>query len=183
MPDRHIAVSDVPFFRKLSPEDLLTLMGYTTSKTLEEGDLLFAQGDHSDGLYVLMSGRLTVYVRSEQQGAGRRPVATVNKGQYVGEFGLIDGEPRSAYVEAAMQSEILCLPSKAFELLIRVRPQVAESVIQRFCEMIQEQASISISPELRARVQAMDFPANMDSMRLLCGILRKHNRAVMARGY
>jgi CRP-like cAMP-binding protein len=182
MPDRLIAVSDVPFFRKLSPEDLLTLMGYTTSKTLEEGDLLFAQGDHSDGLYVLMSGRLTVYVRSEQQG-GRRPVATVNKGQYVGEFGLIDGEPRSAYVQAAMQSEILCLPSKAFELLIRVRPQVAESVIQRFCEMIQEQASISISPELRARVQAMDFPANMDSMKLLCGVLRKHNRAVMARGY
>ena len=182
MPHRSLAVSQIPFFQKLSPEDLLTLMSYTKNLWIEAGDLLFSQGDHSDGLYVLLQGRLTVYVRSPNA-ATRRPVATVDPGKYVGEFGLIDGGPRSAFVEAALKSEVLYLPSKAFELLIRVRSRIAEAVVERFCEMISEQASISLTPDIRARLQNRDFPPNIDSMRLLCGVLRQHNRAVMQRGY
>lgn len=182
MSNGSLAVSQIPFFQTLSSEDLLTLMGYTKTLSVEAGDLLFAQGDHSDGLYVLLQGRLTVYVRAPGV-ATRRPVANVDPGKYVGEFGLIDGDPRSAYVEAALKSEVLFLPSKAFELLIRVRTRIAEAVVQRFCEMISEQASISLTPEIRARVQARDFEPNIESMRLLCGVLRQHNRAVMQRGY
>ena len=68
------------------------------------GDILFEQGDPSDFIYEVDSGRLEAYrVRAD---GGHEPVATVGPHQYVGELGPILNFPRSATVRALEDSVV-----------------------------------------------------------------------------
>ncbi len=76
------------------------------------GDILFEQGDPSDFIYEVDSGRLEVYrVRAN---GGHEPVATVGPHQYVGELGPILNFPRSATVRALEDSVVTPLSVRAF---------------------------------------------------------------------
>ena len=61
---------------------------------LAGGQVLFKQGDPADSMYLLVRGRLQVWLDSEA------PVyiGEVVPGESVGEVGLITGEARSAFI-------------------------------------------------------------------------------------
>ena len=65
---------------------------------LTAGEALFRQGDMPDGLYRLVSGRLDVL---DESGPGRPlRIGGVKPGMWVGEVGVITGDPRRATVRA-----------------------------------------------------------------------------------
>jgi len=53
-------IQDIPFFKNLKTDDLLCIMRFTSMHSLAYGDYLFSQDDPSNGLYVLLSGKLKV---------------------------------------------------------------------------------------------------------------------------
>jgi CRP-like cAMP-binding protein len=55
---------------------------------------LFRQGDISDGLYLLVSGRIVILVKSIHK--QEKLVGEIRPGQTLGEIGAISNEPRSA---------------------------------------------------------------------------------------
>jgi CRP-like cAMP-binding protein len=65
-------------------------------------------------MYILMSGALKIYLPPTSIGGKHKDLVELLPGQYVGEFGLIDGEPRSASVTALKDSQVLFLPTTAF---------------------------------------------------------------------
>jgi len=78
-------IQDVPFFKNLKTDDLLCIMRYTSTHSLVYGDYLFSQDDQSDGLYVLLSGKLKVSMFGSRIGDQSIALAEVLPGQYVGE--------------------------------------------------------------------------------------------------
>jgi len=80
--------------------------------SLPGGSKLFGQGDPSDQLYVVRTGRLGAFRREE----GQEPqfLGVIRPGEPAGEMALIAGIPHSADVYALRDSEIFAVPKQAF---------------------------------------------------------------------
>lgn len=109
------------------PADLLQRL-HTAGDTRRYavGDILFHQGDTSDALYVLLTGRVRVYSGNAN---GREVVYNVlEAGDTLGEM-LLDGGTRSASVQAVTDVECLVIKGDALRDLIRAYPELAERLM------------------------------------------------------
>jgi CRP-like cAMP-binding protein/predicted acylesterase/phospholipase RssA len=93
---------------------------------LAGGEMLFAQGDPPDYLYIVMHGRLEVIV--ERENGVSEVVDQIGPGACVGEMALLAGEPRSATVRAIRDSELVRLSKEEFNHLLSHHPRAAIEV-------------------------------------------------------
>ncbi len=172
-------IQGIPFFKNLKTDDLLCIMRYTSMHSLAYGDYLFSQEDPSDGLYVLLSGKLKVSMFGSRVGDQSIVLAEVLPGQYVGEFGVFDGHPRSASVSALEFSKVLFLPAKAFEVILITQPLIAKFVMNNLCELVIKQPQLKIlNAKVWGMIQTKALEANLKNMRTLCEIVRENNKLV-----
>ncbi len=95
-------------FNDLGSDALARIAGAGTVRELRRGDLLFAEGDEPDQLFVVISGRIAIANRSFD---GRESVlALMERGDLFGEMGLFDGLGRSAEARALEPSEVVAIP-------------------------------------------------------------------------
>jgi len=88
---------------------------------LPGGKMLFQEGDPSDGVYFVISGRLQACVNDEGR---QKPLGEVARGEALGEIGILTGEPRRATVSALRDSVLAYLSREVFEQLWRRQPEV-----------------------------------------------------------
>lgn len=88
---------------------------------LAGGETLIRQGEPGDALYLLVSGRLRVYIEADGQ---QRVVREISRGEVVGEMSLITEEPRSATLVAIRDSVLVSLGKEDFAQLQAASPQV-----------------------------------------------------------
>ena len=88
----------VPLFSSF-PEDQLRMLATVVSrKSVSRSTTVMAGGDPTDSLYIVLSGRLKVMMSDAE---GKEVILTIlGPGEFFGEMGLIDDEPRSASVVA-----------------------------------------------------------------------------------
>lgn len=172
-------IQEIPFFKNLKTNDLLCIMRYTTMQSLAYGEYLFSQDDTPDGLYVLLSGKLKVSMFGSKVGDPSIQLAEVMPGQYVGEFGVFDGQPRSASVSALEFSKVLFLPAKAFEVILITQPLIAQFVMNNLCELVVKQPRLKISnAKVWDLIKSKQLEANLKNMRTLSEIIRENNKTV-----
>lgn len=86
---------------------------------LRPGEALFQQGDASDCMYLVVSGRL---IGVRESGKGRHVTVEVARGEAVGEMGFFTGEPRSLGVYARRTSHLVRFVKPVFDRLSREHP-------------------------------------------------------------
>jgi len=101
-----------------SPAAAQQVLAHFEQLQLAAGDLLFAQGDPGDALYLLAEGRLAARV-------GAATVRTLNAGSVVGEMGLFRDTLRSAAVVADTPSRVLRLHRSGLQALEAASPALA----------------------------------------------------------
>jgi len=75
-------------------------------QSYEPGQVIFEEGEPSDAAYLIISGNVQIV---KGQGTGKqKTIAVVGAGEYVGEMGAIDDQPRSA--SAVAESTVVCMP-------------------------------------------------------------------------
>jgi len=100
---------------------------------LAPGQRLFTQGEPSDALYLLRSGRLVALVQADGASPGTLlPVRTITPGGVVGEMGLFRDVPRSATIQAEQASVVLRLGQERLRALEREDPPLAASLYRVF---------------------------------------------------
>lgn len=103
---------------------------------LNAGETLFKEGDRSTSIYVLKTGKLAVIKENEN---GRSVIAELSGRQLVGEMAFLNGETRSATVEAVSDSEVIELKLGDPETFIREQPfwlgMMLETLVKRLKEM------------------------------------------------
>lgn len=99
-----------------------------TVTTVERGTELVSQGDESDGMYVLIAGRVVIerWTGSTWERLGER-----HRGDTIGEIGILDGRPRSATVRALRQTTVAHLPTAAFHSVVERHPPLALALARR----------------------------------------------------
>ncbi len=85
------------------------------------GQYLIREGEDSDCMYIVVSGRLQVV---DQHGEnGERLLLELRRGQAVGEMAIITGGKRSASVRATRDSLLAKLSQKGFNRLLQAHPE------------------------------------------------------------
>jgi CRP/FNR family transcriptional regulator len=177
-------IDNIPFFKGLPIPSLMTIMNVTKTLQIEKGKNLFSQGDEADGLYVLLSGKMQVYIFSGHVGGTTKVLADLEPGQFVGEFGLIDGDKRSASVRITEAGEVLFLPAIAFAVVMDNQPVVAQAVCDYLCEKVSGLPRITWTSPNAKLIHEKNVRPSLINMKTLCKIMREHNKqtAVLQKG-
>jgi predicted acylesterase/phospholipase RssA/CRP-like cAMP-binding protein len=106
--------------------------------TLAKGQTLFRQGDPGDGMYIVVTGRLQIFI---QDSAGKEHLhSEVGSGEVVGEMALINASARSATIYAIRETNLVKLSNQTFEQLINQYPrlmiQVTKMIVNRQQQML-----------------------------------------------
>jgi MFS family permease len=83
------------------------------------GTTIIRQGDPADALWILVEGRLEVSIDAD---GVQRELPPVDAPGYVGELGLLRGEPRSATVVTAAESRLLRIAGEDFLSALETAP-------------------------------------------------------------
>lgn len=89
---------------------------------VEAGETLCIQGAPADALYLLITGRLSVYIGGGGDERDERMVGPVYPGESVGEMAILSDERRSATVRARRDAVLLRLDQADFRELIPQHP-------------------------------------------------------------
>ena len=139
--DLSVVFGDLPLFKDLDPVFLRQIAQAAEWLSLPGGSTLFAAGDPSDALYVVLSGCLGVFSPAERRYGGL--VGRIPAGDTVGEMGLISGRPRNAHVMALRDTELARISADVFNRLFLQHPdamlRIARLTVDRF-ESAQAQA-------------------------------------------
>jgi predicted acylesterase/phospholipase RssA/CRP-like cAMP-binding protein len=125
-----LALRRSDLFASLSAEAMTALQAQLTPVTLMSGEPLFQEGEPSDSLYIVISGRLRVVSRATDD-QSERLVADLGHGEIVGEMGLVCDEPRSATVVAIRDTNLAKLSESGLNQLAANCAQPIYSAIIR----------------------------------------------------
>ena len=124
------------FFTGLSPAILHEVSLNCTQVLVPAGRLLFRQGDPSDSLYIVATGRLDVSI--EIEGHDPASIYEAGRGQIVGEMGLLTGDPRSATVRSLRDSLLFRLSKQHFEELLQLYPALTRRIACDLSERLKQ---------------------------------------------
>lgn len=120
-------LANVPLFANFSQSELEALAQRLVARRYQEGELIFPQNSPGSSLFVVKSGRVGIVV-TDRTGHTQN-VAEFGPGQVFGEFGLLDGLPRSAGAVARERCELLVLSRPEFFMFLEQHPAVAINLV------------------------------------------------------
>ena len=124
--------SFMSIFGDITDLTLKELLTDTEIRHLRSGEELFHQGDETDGLYIVMAGRLPIVIENED--GTRRTIGEAKAPQIVGEFSLISQSPRVATVFASRESMVAFLNKEKFNRFIMRKPRLLASISRMLVE-------------------------------------------------
>jgi NTE family protein len=119
--DLGVVLSGLPLFTDLEPLVVRQVAEAAEWLSLPGGSTLFAAGETSDAMFVVLSGCLGVF--SPDTRDRRRFMGRVLAGDTVGEMGLISGRARSANVVALRDTELARISSESFNSIFGRHPE------------------------------------------------------------
>jgi len=116
-----------PLFAELDPT-VLSTSGWQL-ECLEDGQLLFAEGEQAEAVFIVISGVLGLFTGLRR--ADNPLFRKVFRGDLVGEYALLCGEPRSASAVALTTVTFVRLSPAGFEGLLAACPGLQRAMLQR----------------------------------------------------
>ncbi|NEX20189.1 Crp/Fnr family transcriptional regulator [Thiorhodococcus mannitoliphagus] len=121
-------LDQVDLFEGLAPEDLRELEEHASERQYRKSTLIIERGDEANTLYVLLAGRVKVYVADSD---GKEVVLReLGPGSHFGELALLGDQPRTASVITAEDSRCLVLTKRSFVQCLGDHPKIAFNLIQ-----------------------------------------------------
>ena len=117
----------VSLFSVLSEAAIRALADAAIARSFPKNAMVVTEGDRSDSLYVILSGRVKVFVSDEH---GKDVVLNVQgPGEYFGELALDEG-PRSASVLTLEPCRMAVIPNDVLRAFLAAHPEAAFELIR-----------------------------------------------------
>jgi CRP-like cAMP-binding protein len=124
----------VPFLESLDDSQIDYLVKIGKRVALRDGELLFRKGDPGRCMYVILEGRIQIYMESSD---GQAAVLRVlESGQFLGEMALLDGGARSANAMTVTPCEVFVLERASFLNLITTYPELLTRLLSGLTERL-----------------------------------------------
>lgn len=128
-------LSHVGLFRDFGLEHLRLIAFGTERQVLKKGTRLFAEGDESEGGYVIVSGQVDIVLH---RGDRDLVLESCSQAGLIGELALITGNRRVADAIAKTDCEILFIPRSLFHRLLSEYPDKAQMLHMRISQSVRE---------------------------------------------
>ncbi len=111
-----------PLFKPFNKKERVQIIQRFVSRDVEAGEVLITEGVESDGLYLVLRGRMEVICKT---GDGQTiQVGEISEGEVFGEISCLRKEPAIASVRSKNSGCVLRLPRDDFESLVLSHPQI-----------------------------------------------------------
>ena len=129
-------LSAVPLFANIPQGELEKLAAFARQESYVKNAEIMAEGDRSSGLYILLSGKVKVVLRSEE---GKEIIlAILNPTEFFGEMALLDEAPRSADIVAMAPTTVLVIAKQEFKSWLQRQPEMAFVIIKTLAQRLRE---------------------------------------------
>lgn len=120
-------------FLGLKESDLQAISDHAVTRSFARNTVVITEGDRSDSLYIILSGRVKFYVSDEQ---GKEIVLSqAGPGEYFGEISLDEG-PRSASVMTLEPTRFSIVPREDFRDFLAKSPEFAFNLISKLIHRV-----------------------------------------------
>jgi CRP/FNR family cyclic AMP-dependent transcriptional regulator len=120
-------------FLGLKESDLQAISAHAVTRSFSRNTVVVTEGDRSDSLYIILSGRVKFYVSDEQ---GKEIVLSeAGPGEYFGEISLDEG-PRSASVMTLEPTRFSIVPREDFRDFLAKSPEFAFNLISKLIHRV-----------------------------------------------
>ena len=128
--------SDSVFLQALSADAREALLQQGRRRKYEPGSALWHEGDASEWIAIVLSGRVKVAYSTEE---GVEVVLEIREpGDILGEIAALDGGPRSAAVTAMDGVEVLALSAATFRVFLQSYPKVALYLLETLARRLRQ---------------------------------------------
>ncbi len=119
---------------EFSWKQLQALAKFMRAYEVEQGVLLFKEGECSAQMCLVLKGSVCVVKKDSNQDFKR--LALLGVGKTFGEMALIDAQPRSASVVANEKSVVLAFSEQDFDDLAEESPHLALALLKKISQMM-----------------------------------------------
>ena len=127
---------NVPLLSLLSDNELALLARVVTRKSFPRNSQILGAGDPTDSLYILISGRIKVFMGDLD---GKEVILSIlGPNEFFGEMGLIDNSPRSANVVTLEPCELICISKPDFKRCLAENLEMAMTVMRGLVKRLRE---------------------------------------------
>ncbi len=119
----------------LSAGELRLLATYAREERFAPEQLIFAEGEPGDTLYIVVDGR--VRISREMQGLGEEALVILDRGEVFGEMALIDDQPRSADAKAHDRgATVFAIDRRRLQEVLEMDPDASAQFLTLLCRLL-----------------------------------------------
>jgi len=122
-------LKSTPVFAHTSEKSLESMIKSAVEKTVSPGEKVVQQGQGGVGFYLILDGKAEVIKDGTK-------LAELGTGNFFGELGVIDGQPRTADVVAVTETKCWILSQWAMKSVIANHPEVALSMLEELARRL-----------------------------------------------
>jgi CRP-like cAMP-binding protein len=126
----------IPLFSALDAKEQRVVSGLLHERRYVTGEIVFDQGEDSQALFVVISGRVLV-CRQGAPESGR--IAEIGPGRAFGELAILGAEPRSAQVRAEQDCVLQTLSRRDFDGLSESHKGIALKITLQLARQLARQ--------------------------------------------
>lgn len=127
---------NVPLFAVLDEAQVTSLAGVMVRRSFPKNRTVMQAGDPTDSLYIIISGRIKVQMADDE---GKEVIlAALGPGEFFGEMGLIDDEPRAASVVTTESCEFVVITKDDFNALLKDNFDLAMVIMRGVVKRLRE---------------------------------------------
>jgi CRP/FNR family cyclic AMP-dependent transcriptional regulator len=119
---------NIPLFSDLEETEASALAGKMVMRHYPRNTIIISEGDHSDSLYCILSGRVKVFLNDEE---GKEVILNdEGPGDYFGELALLDSGPRSASVVTLEDCKMAVISKADFEEFLSLHRDATRKIMR-----------------------------------------------------
>ncbi len=158
----------ISIFSGLGNAELALLEHRTSRQRFPPDTLVIEQGDDSDSMFVILSGEVRVFLTDAEGNSVN--IDSMKKGDYFGEYALLDGSKRNASVITVKECDFLVISKEQILDTFADNPDTAFSLVGDLVTRIRE-LSTNVKGLREMEVQGrlagvlLNLPADSDGVR------------------
>lgn len=130
----------VALFSALDEKALEAIAQHAVNRTYPKNSVVINEGDNSDSLYIILSGKVKAYLSDEN---GKEIIIGIQQpGDYFGELALIDEEPRAASIMTLEKSSFSVISKSSFHQYLLGHPDVALMLLRDLARRLRSDTGI-----------------------------------------
>src|SRR5580704_5093516 len=129
-------IAQIPMFEGLSDADREALAARLQERSYRPGQKVFAKDEKGTSMFVVLSGAVQIFLPPPEKDQPPVVLKDVRTGEYFGELALFDDKPRSASVEATVDTVLLELTREDFAGHLARSKTAALSILSEMAERL-----------------------------------------------